>query len=167
VKRTERYAHGLLRSQGYLSQNRDSGKSPHISLSPVVEYHPSKSIFCISGSIQDDIWYRRPHEKFFSVPCGEYSIFKPAFGRRTFHPRLQNGVFASHLYIHAIHIVVEKEVSERRMMVKQARRCGAICRICVNNKESKYMGSVRDHWLPTPKEEWNRRVDIHSFEGKR
>lgn len=49
-------------------------------------------------------------------------------------------------------------------MLKLVLGCGAICLPCINNKERKCIGSVRDHGLLTPKEEWNRRVDIHLFE---
>jgi hypothetical protein len=53
----------------------------------------ARSIFDISEPTPDDICCHRLHGWFCSVPCSRYSIFIPAFGRRTFHPRSQKRVF--------------------------------------------------------------------------
>ena len=50
------------------------------------------------------------------------------------------------------------------MMLKLVPGCGGVCRPCISNKERKCIGSVRDHGLLTPKEEWNGTLDIYLLE---
>ena len=92
-KRKKKYERNLLLSPAYLSQNHDPWKSPQKVLLPDLSCHPTLSTFDIPEPIPNDISYPIPHDWFSSVPCAHYNTFTPAFGRRTFHPRLQNGVF--------------------------------------------------------------------------
>lgn len=59
-------------------------------------YVPAKyPLPILRSSIPNDISCHIRHVAFFSQPCAIHSTFTPAFGRKTFHPRPQDGVFKS------------------------------------------------------------------------
>jgi len=49
----------------------------------------------ISEPTPNDTSYHIPHDWFFSIPCGKYGTFIPAFGRRAFHPVYKTGYSSS------------------------------------------------------------------------
>ena len=71
--------------------------------------------------------------------------------------------FTPHPYGHAVHIVAEKALSDRNVVLQLVLGCDDICRPCIHSKEGRCVDSV-DHPPFSSKEEYNRTIDARIFQ---
>src|SRR3989304_6674984 len=93
VETTKIRAHDQGQLPLYQSQTHDSTPLPQIYSSHASVSPHEVSTSDTSESIPDHISCHIRHVEFFSQSCAIHSTFIPAFGRKTFHPRPQDGVF--------------------------------------------------------------------------